>query len=150
LSPNPSANFAGVQGAQRCKLPPPGGLGANFGPHFDAGQRLALRCVCAWVAFVTLLAFAASAHAEELPTDGAQIGQASWYGQDFARRRTASGEEFDPQVLTGAHRTLPLGSKVRVTNLHNGRSVLVTINDRGRTVTAARSTCPTARPASSV
>ena len=108
-----------------------GGRGANSGPHFDAGQRLALRCVCAWVAFVTLLAFAPSARAEELPTDGAQIGQASWYGQEVARRRTASGEEFDPQDLTGAHRTLPLGSKVRVTNLRNGRSVLVTINDRG-------------------
>jgi rare lipoprotein A len=108
-----------------------GGLGANSGPHFDAGQRLALRCVCAWVAFITLLAFAPSARAEELPTDGAQIGKASWYGQEFARRRTASGEEFDPQDLTGAHRTLPLGSKVRVTNLRNGRSVLVTINDRG-------------------
>jgi rare lipoprotein A len=60
-----------------------------------------------------------------------QIGQASWYGEEFARRRTASGETFDPQKITGAHRTLPLGTKVRVTNLHNGRSVLVTINDRG-------------------
>jgi rare lipoprotein A len=107
-----------------------GGLGANSGPHFGANQRLALRCVCSWAAFVTLLAFARSAHAE-LPTDGAQIGQASWYGQEFARRRTASGEQFDPQDLTGAHRSLPLGSKVRVTNLRNGRSVLVTINDRG-------------------
>jgi rare lipoprotein A len=60
-----------------------------------------------------------------------QVGQASWYGEEFARRRTASGEQFDPQGITGAHRTLPLGSRVRVTNLHNGRSVLVTINDRG-------------------
>ena len=60
-----------------------------------------------------------------------QVGQASWYGGEFARRRTASGDRFDPQDLTGAHRTFPLGSRVRVTNLHNGRSVLVTINDRG-------------------
>ena len=61
----------------------------------------------------------------------AQVGHASWYGDEFASRLTASGERFDPQKLTGAHRTLPLGSKVRVTNLRNGRSVLVTITDRG-------------------
>src|SRR5437868_11825522 len=48
-----------------------------------------------------------------------QVGQASWYGGEFARRRTASGDTFDPEDLTGAHRTLPLGSRVRVTNLHN-------------------------------
>ena len=58
-------------------------------------------------------------------------GHASWYGDEFARRPTASGERYDPDKLTGAHRTLPLGSRVRVTNLQNGRSVLVTINDRG-------------------
>jgi rare lipoprotein A len=60
-----------------------------------------------------------------------RIGHASWYGEEFARHPTASGELYDPAKLTGAHRTLPLGSKVRVTNLMNGRSVLVTINDRG-------------------
>jgi rare lipoprotein A len=58
-------------------------------------------------------------------------GHASWYGDRFADRPTASGERYDPDKLTGAHRTLPLGSKVRVTNLLNGRSVLVTITDRG-------------------
>jgi rare lipoprotein A len=61
----------------------------------------------------------------------ARLGRASWYGEEFARRPTASGQLFDPRKLTGAHRTLPLGCKVRVTNLRNGRSVLVTINDRG-------------------
>jgi len=58
-------------------------------------------------------------------------GRASWYGPRFAGRRTASGERFDPRKLTAAHKTLPLGTRVRVTNLHNGRSVLVRINDRG-------------------
>lgn len=58
-------------------------------------------------------------------------GHASWYGDEFAWRQTASGELFDPDKLTGAHRTLPLGTRVRVTNLLNGRSVLVKINDRG-------------------
>jgi rare lipoprotein A len=59
------------------------------------------------------------------------IGEASWYGAEFGRRRTASGARFDPNALTGAHRTLPIGSVVRVTNLRNGRSVVVTITDRG-------------------
>ena len=60
-----------------------------------------------------------------------KFGRASYYGYGFAGRRTASGDTFRPEELTAAHRFLPLGTKVRVTNLHNGRSVLVTINDRG-------------------
>ena len=89
-------------------------------------------------AFVLVLAFATGSVAVAAATDIADsdqlepiLGQASWYGQEFASRRTASGAIFDPEKLTGAHRTLPLGTKVRVTNLHNGRSVLVTIIDRG-------------------
>lgn len=60
-----------------------------------------------------------------------QFGIASWYGQWHHGRRTASGEPFDMFRLTAAHRSLPLGTMVRVTNLDNGRSVDVTINDRG-------------------
>jgi rare lipoprotein A len=56
-------------------------------------------------------------------------GVASWYGREFAGRKTASGERFDPQEYTAAHRTLPFGSKVRVTR--GERSVVVRINDRG-------------------
>jgi rare lipoprotein A (peptidoglycan hydrolase) len=58
-------------------------------------------------------------------------GEASYYGHELAGNRTASGERFNPNMLTAAHRTLPLGSKLRVTNLANGRSVIVRINDRG-------------------
>lgn len=58
-------------------------------------------------------------------------GVASYYGKRFAGRRTANGERFDPQKLTAAHKTLPFGSRVRVTNPRNGRSVVVRINDRG-------------------
>ena len=58
-------------------------------------------------------------------------GVASYYGRRFAGRPTANGETFDPARLTAAHRTLPFGSKVRVTNPRNGRSVVVRINDRG-------------------
>lgn len=58
-------------------------------------------------------------------------GQASWYGPGFFGRRTANGERFRPGTLTAAHRTLPFGTKVRVTNLWNGRTTVVRINDRG-------------------
>jgi rare lipoprotein A len=58
-------------------------------------------------------------------------GEASWYGPGFHGRRTASGETFDRNALTAAHRTLPFGTRVRVTNLNNGRQVIVRINDRG-------------------
>ena len=56
---------------------------------------------------------------------------ASWYGPGYEGRRTASGETFDPHGFSAASRTLPLGSMVRVTNIQNGRSVDVRINDRG-------------------
>jgi rare lipoprotein A len=58
-------------------------------------------------------------------------GRASFYASEFHGRRTASGARFDMHALTAAHRTLPFGSRVRVTNERNGRSVVVTINDRG-------------------
>src|SRR5437763_4346688 len=63
-----------------------------------------------------------------------EVGTASWYGEYFQGRETASGEPFDMQALTAAHPSLPLGSFVRVTNLRNGRSVVVRINDRGPVV----------------
>ena len=59
------------------------------------------------------------------------LGRASYYGYAFAGRKTAMGTTFRPEELTAAHRSLPLGTKVRVTNLDNHRSVLVTITDRG-------------------
>lgn len=60
-----------------------------------------------------------------------QVGNASWYGKSFHGRSTASGEDFDMFELTAAHRQLPLGSLIRVTNLHNGKWVIVRVNDRG-------------------
>ncbi len=61
----------------------------------------------------------------------ATTGQASWYGPGFYGNRTASGEVFRPGTLTAAHRSLPFGTRVLVTNLNNGRSAVVRINDRG-------------------
>lgn len=58
-------------------------------------------------------------------------GKASWYGESFHGKPTANGEQFDQDELTAAHQTLPLPSVVRVTNLENGRSVTLRVNDRG-------------------
>ncbi len=58
-------------------------------------------------------------------------GEASYYGYELAGNRTASGERFNPKAMTAAHRTLPLGTRLRVTNKSNGKSVIVRINDRG-------------------
>jgi rare lipoprotein A len=60
-----------------------------------------------------------------------QSGRASWYGPGFHGRRTASGETFDANAMTAAHRTLPFGTRVRVLNKRTGQSVVVRINDRG-------------------
>jgi rare lipoprotein A len=76
---------------------------------------------------------APSAQAEKLsrPTER---GRVSLYGADFVGKTTASGERFDPEALTMAHRTLPFGTLVRVTNVANNRSVDVKVNDRGPAV----------------
>jgi rare lipoprotein A len=60
-----------------------------------------------------------------------ETGEASWYGRAHHGKRTASGQPYDMRKLTAAHRTLPLGTRVLVTNLENGRTVEVTITDRG-------------------
>ena len=74
---------------------------------------------------------------EELPkvrntsTTGTEVGIASWYGPGFHGRRTASGERFNTQAMTAAHKTLPFGTRVRVTSAATGKEVVVRINDRG-------------------
>ena len=84
------------------------------------------------MALPLLLAIPAAAQ-EQNASDDTDVGSgmASYYGDELAGNRTASGERFDPDQLTAAHRTLAFGSRVRVTNLANGRSVIVRINDRG-------------------
>ena len=63
--------------------------------------------------------------------DRAFSGSASWYGPGFHGRKTANGERYNMNALTAAHRSLPFGTRVRVTNRNNGKSVVVRINDRG-------------------
>ena len=60
-----------------------------------------------------------------------EVGYASWYGNELAGNKTGNGEVFNPQAISGAHRTLPMPSFVEVTNLDTGRTILVRINDRG-------------------
>ena len=65
------------------------------------------------------------------PAEAGQKGAASWYGPGFHGRKTASGERFNTHAMTAAHKTLPFGTRVRVTNEKTGRAVVVRINDRG-------------------
>jgi rare lipoprotein A len=60
-----------------------------------------------------------------------QKGNASWYGREFHGRKTASGEKYDMNKLTAAHKTLPFGTKIIVKNLENDKTISVTVNDRG-------------------
>ena len=89
---------------------------------------------------VAATALPAAAHAAEAAVE--EVGlpplahdtetvEASYYGDDFAGRPTANGETFDPELMTAAHRTLPFGSLVQVTEAMSGKSVTVRINDRG-------------------
>ena len=97
---------------------------------------MACPSVTAWVriAVAALSLVAAAGCASTRPTHdhpGPEAGMASYYADAHQGRRTANGERFDMHALTAAHRTLPFGTRVKVTNLDNGRSVVVRINDRG-------------------
>ena len=78
-----------------------------------------------------LLALLAGCATQTLQPPTTQRGVASWYGPGFHGQATASGETYDQFEMTAAHRTWPLGTRVRVTNEQNGRSCTVRINDRG-------------------
>ena len=81
---------------------------------------------------IALLAGCGTIHNAGVPdTGGIQLGMASWYGKPFHGRIATSGETYNMYKLTAAHRTLPFGTIVRVTHFENGRTVTVTINDRG-------------------
>jgi len=93
--------------------------------------------VSRWAPFLLSLLLAPAGCAGTGPPQGSaierevQVGFASYYDSRFHGGRTASGERYDEKALTAAHRTLPFGTHVEVTNLSNGKSVVVTITDRG-------------------
>jgi rare lipoprotein A len=95
-------------------------------------SRFRIRRKAACFCLATFL-LASCARPSSRPADlgGVEVGLASWYGPAFHGRRTSSGEIYDMHQLTAAHRDLPLGTWVMVTNLDNGRSVEVRVNDRG-------------------
>lgn len=74
---------------------------------------------------------AGQTYVPSVPKTYSAVGTASWYGADFHGRKTANGEVFDTESITAAHRTLPMPSYIRVTNLTNGRSIIARVNDRG-------------------
>ena len=80
---------------------------------------------------ITPAAVSTAANTQQPRPKPYQVGTASWYGSDFDGKETASGEPYNMFDLTAAHPSLPLGSYVKVTNLHNRRTVVVRINDRG-------------------
>ena len=105
----------------------------SLGPRLARAQRLAAFFSLALLVLGNVVpgdAIASSIRAR-MKKARRESGVASYYGREFYHRRTASGERFDPRKLTAAHRTLPFGTRVRVTNLDNGRRVVVRINDRG-------------------
>nr|WP_298115982.1 septal ring lytic transglycosylase RlpA family protein [uncultured Pseudomonas sp.] len=101
-------------------------------PRIASGLRTfrSLRHGLVLAALSTLLAGCASQGRVD-PQGYRAEGQASYYGARHHGRKTASGERFDQHALTAAHRSLPFGSRVQVTNLRNDKSVVVRINDRG-------------------
>lgn len=103
------------------------------------GLRRYVILACAALMTAVSISGTQTGNAEQMPQQPApkpqhhwyQIGRASWYGRFFQGRATASGENYDMNGLTCAHRSLPMGSWVRVTNLTNHKSIVVRVNDRG-------------------
>jgi len=101
-------------------------------PETGPAPRVPVRVALA--ALAALLVAAPTGQGPAFPDtvpEWVQQGPVSWYGPGFHGRRTANGEIFDTHDLTMAHRSLEFGSQVRVTNLENGRNVVVRVNDRG-------------------
>lgn len=96
-------------------------------------MKTAFRFTAMLAVLLAITACSGNPHPEDVKTDAEQVfvGLASFYGSEFTGQTTASGDKYNPSAYTAAHRTLPLGTKVLVTNLDNNLSVVVTINDRG-------------------
>jgi rare lipoprotein A len=103
--------------------------------HRGAGpagpERAALQLTAAVISAAFALSIAACSRLPRPSDPGLETGTASWYGQEFQGRPTSSREVFDMNDMTAAHRTLPFGTYVMVTNLENDRSAVVRVNDRG-------------------
>lgn len=113
--------------------------GNPFGKFLNTHSKMSyyLRVILVFALFLALFSFFTGCSSHKQPTQGTgdsgfrERGIASFYANKFNSRKTASGEIFNNNLMTAAHKSLPFGTKVVVTNLHNGKSVQVTINDRG-------------------
>lgn len=103
-------------------------------PRRHDGPHLARRLACGGCAVLLLVLVGCSSTPKSggaVASGHSESGMASYYGNEFQSRKTANGERFDQGKLTAAHRTLPFGTRVKVVNKQNGRSVVVRVNDRG-------------------
>jgi rare lipoprotein A len=100
------------------------GLGAAQGPNISEAKP----------APSSLVQVRSQVRQQASKTKPFQVGTASWYGENFEGKPTASGEPYEMYDMTAAHLTLPIGSYVKVTNLRNGKAVVVRVNDRGPVV----------------
>ena len=91
----------------------------------------AMRTLPTVVGCIAVLVIISPGEGGERASQAGQVGWASWYGKPHQGQKTANGERFSPSQLTAAHRSLPLGTQVKVTNLQTGQHVVVKINDRG-------------------
>lgn len=94
-------------------------------------KRIHIRALLAAAGMLVAVSVISATHAHSSGMSQTFAGSASWYGGKFHGRKTANGELFDMNQLTAAHKTLPFGTRVKVTNNRNGKSVIVRINDRG-------------------
>jgi rare lipoprotein A len=125
-----SARIAGIL----AEVPMPTNTLCNAGNrqrHFTAAALVLLVSVAGVTAHATASSHARYDSHPPKTRKWTQVGKATWYGRRFQGHRTASGEAFDLNMLTCAHRTLPIGTLLRVTNLTNRRSIMVRVNDRG-------------------
>lgn len=124
LYSSPRLLTVGIVGSLRRQLPHPPW-------HLVRRPLVAMSMVAGVMLAATTFSACVSTRPPAQSFHGVQRGYASWYGPKFNGRRTANGEVFDMNALTAAHRTLPFGTWVEVTDLDNGRRVTVRINDRG-------------------
>lgn len=103
---------------------------SHTNPKFRSRRRLSTAVAIA-VIVLGGCTIGASVESPAAASEYDRTGNASWYGKRYHGRTTASGAPYDMNAMTAAHRTLPFGTRVRVTNLSNRRSVVLTINDRG-------------------
>jgi hypothetical protein len=140
-----SARIAGIL----AEVPMPTNTLCNAGNrqrHFTAAALVLLVSVAGVTAHATASSHARYDSHPPKTRKWTQVGKATWYGRRFQGHRTASGEAFDLNMLTCAHRTLPIGTLLRVTNLTNRRSIMVRVNDRGPVPAGWWSISPTQPP----